>query len=961
MKHTHPLRPLTLLLLVASALVSCQSAILSEPADTIKVAFAKDPVLSGISAQGVTLGINLTLSSQVILEYGTATGTYTKASPLTSATALEHSITLGDLSPSTTYYYRVTAVLESGRQYKLDEKTFATTAATALALVGTPVFTPTSTGMVIAWTTNQACFGQAEYGTTTGTYTSSSVAETSLTTTHTATITGLAAGTTYYVRLRNTLGTSSLVTTETTQATPAATALALLAAPVFSAVTASGMTVSWITNQSCASLVEYGTTSGTYTGSTVLEGTAGTTHSAALSGLTAGTKYYVRIRNNGASGVLLTSEYSQNTVAAVPLALSTTPVFTATNTTMGVTWSTNLACVGLVEYGTATGVYTQASVVETTAATGHSATLSGLTPGTTYYFRTRNTLGTEVLLTPEATQATTSATALTVSSTPLFTPSATGMTISWDTSLACTSLVEYGTATGVYTNSTVVEASATLNHSASINGLNSGVTYYFRLRHFNAGSGLTSAEYTQATTSVLPTVETGPSVVATTTSLTITWTSSLPATSQVEYGTVSGTYPSSTTLTTTAGTSHSHTLTGLTLGTTYYYRLKMTNAIGTNTSTGSQSTDPNATVKNRGIWLIGGLDGTTIGSAVAPVDLYDPVTNTWYPSITTLPTPVSFAGYAALNGFLYVIGGFEGSAGTALNTVQIYNIASNTWTTGTPLPAARANIHAVVGGGRIFILGGTTGATAGTAWAGAATSYEYTPNNSGTAGTWASKTAFGAATSERFGYYDAGTVYNLGGRTAAATLSATTASHDGLVVDGGAAAGTGTGVTTLGQETVLTTILPRTGVSGAVYLPGGTATGCVILLGGITTVGGTPTGFIGAGASPTGPGTNTVYYLLQPFSANTAIWQAPTGTGATLPTNVAFAAAAISTAMSPARIYNFGGTASITTAPAATTSYYTNLPTTFFGNPVWINSNTWASTATMPNARWGHGAVTLNQ
>src|SRR5260370_95248 len=60
---------------------------------------------------------------------------------------------------------------------------------------------------------------------------------------------------------------------------------------------------------------------------------------------------------------------------------------------------------------------------------------------------------------------------------------------------------------------------------------------------------------------------------------TITWTTNIPANTQVEYGTTTA-YGNLTTLDTNLVTSHSVSLTGLTAGTLYHYRVRSTNTSG---------------------------------------------------------------------------------------------------------------------------------------------------------------------------------------------------------------------------------------------------------------------------------------------------------------------------------------------------------------------------------------------
>ena len=63
------------------------------------------------------------------------------------------------------------------------------------------------------------------------------------------------------------------------------------------------------------------------------------------------------------------------------------------------------------------------------------------------------------------------------------------------------------------------------------------------------------------------------------------------------------------------------------------------------------------------------------------------------------------------NGEIYVIGGetSTGSGATAdkvYNRVDIYNVATNTWRLGAPMPTARHGIFPVLSGTSIFVAGG---------------------------------------------------------------------------------------------------------------------------------------------------------------------------------------------------------------------------------------------------------------
>jgi N-acetylneuraminic acid mutarotase len=94
------------------------------------------------------------------------------------------------------------------------------------------------------------------------------------------------------------------------------------------------------------------------------------------------------------------------------------------------------------------------------------------------------------------------------------------------------------------------------------------------------------------------------------------------------------------------------------------------------------------------------------------LDVYDPATNQWS---TRAPLGVQRAAMAGLayNGKLYLIGGSRVNADGSVTTVRatnIYNPATNQWTTGAPLPTARIDLSAsrvaLNGQSRIEVVGG---------------------------------------------------------------------------------------------------------------------------------------------------------------------------------------------------------------------------------------------------------------
>jgi Kelch motif len=83
---------------------------------------------------------------------------------------------------------------------------------------------------------------------------------------------------------------------------------------------------------------------------------------------------------------------------------------------------------------------------------------------------------------------------------------------------------------------------------------------------------------------------------------------------------------------------------------------------------------------------------------------YDPATDTWT-TLTGSGIPRAAATLAAHRGRLYAIGGAR-AGGTALNLVQIYDIARDAWRRGPGLRVAREHLASAVLGRTIFAVGG---------------------------------------------------------------------------------------------------------------------------------------------------------------------------------------------------------------------------------------------------------------
>ncbi len=117
-----------------------------------------------------------------------------------------------------------------------------------------------------------------------------------------------------------------------------------------------------------------------------------------------------------------------------------------------------------------------------------------------------------------------------------------------------------------------------------------------------------------------------------------------------------------------------------------------------------------ATVNNK-IYAIGGL-GDIAGDGYTSLDIneeYSEETDLWTYR-TPMPTPRYGFAIAVWQNKIYCIGGKPphqtGPSATATNVNEVYDPATDTWTTLKPMPTARMNLQANVVNGKIYLMGG---------------------------------------------------------------------------------------------------------------------------------------------------------------------------------------------------------------------------------------------------------------
>jgi N-acetylneuraminic acid mutarotase len=108
------------------------------------------------------------------------------------------------------------------------------------------------------------------------------------------------------------------------------------------------------------------------------------------------------------------------------------------------------------------------------------------------------------------------------------------------------------------------------------------------------------------------------------------------------------------------------------------------------------------------VYVVGGFDAS--GQPVATLESYDPATDRWTPR-ASLPSPLHHVNVASVAGKLYVVGGLAGSSFTASGATLVYDPSLDSWTALTSMPAGteRGASGVAVLDGRIVVAGGLRG------------------------------------------------------------------------------------------------------------------------------------------------------------------------------------------------------------------------------------------------------------
>ena len=391
-----------------------------------------------------------------------------------------------------------------------------------------------------------------------------------------ATVTGLTNGTSYTFTVS---ATNAVGTGPASAASNAVTPLAVPSAPtgVTAARGNASATVSWTAPASNGGSAITSYTVRSNAGQVVT--VDGSTLSTTVTGLTNGTAYTFTVTATNSAGDSPASAPSSAVTPATVPGAPTSVSATAGNASATVTWAAPASNGG----SAVTGYTITSSGGGTTSASASatSATVTGLTNGTTYTF---TVTATNAVGTGPASAASNAVTPLAVPDAPTGVTAVRGnasATVSWTAPAS-----SGGSAITSYTVRSNAGQTATvdgLTLSTTVTGLTNGTAYTFTVTAANAaGNSLPSAPSNAVTPASVPGAPTSVAATAGNATATVTWAA--PSSNGGSAITSYVVRANDGTTMTVGGTTLSATFTGLTNGIAYTFTVTATNAVGSGAS-----------------------------------------------------------------------------------------------------------------------------------------------------------------------------------------------------------------------------------------------------------------------------------------------------------------------------------------------------------------------------------------
>ncbi len=424
------------------------------PADTTGPAFISVATASSEENE-VTVVWTTNEMAYGYVQYGKTTS-YGLATPKSVSATMDNTVSVTSLTPGTVYHYRIVAEDESGNISYSKDRTFET----ALEVVAIDNVPPeitdvstahiTTSGATVSWITDELAQGKIEYGKT-AEYSASSPLSTDYITEHSASLSNLDPDTEYHYRVivQDESGNEAVSPDEVfiTDAVPATI-------PTEETVVTESEPTATTTPET--------DTSTTKTTPTTTDTTATSTPATTETETTPTTK-----------SATTTTSFAISRVETASVGTSTTKII----------WKTNESATSQVFYGLE-GTYASSSPLSATNITSHEITLTGLKPGTNYFYKviSKNASGETIekggfefntLFKKKIT-----VTAPAISAMRIESVGTSSAIILFDTNIPATGQVKYGTSTS-YAKSDIEHAALLTKHSHPLSGLAANTSYNF--------------------------------------------------------------------------------------------------------------------------------------------------------------------------------------------------------------------------------------------------------------------------------------------------------------------------------------------------------------------------------------------------------------------------------------------------------------------------------------------------
>ena len=483
------------------------------------------------------------------------------------------------------------------------------------------------------------------------------------------------------------------------------------------------VTLNWTASTGAASYSVYrGTTAGGESATPIITGITGTTFTDTTA--VNNTTYYYEVAAVNSTGTSSMSNEASATPSAPPVA-PTGLTATAGNASVTLSWSVVTGATGYNIYRGTTAGGEGATPVTTVTTLGF--TDSGLTNGTTYYYKVAainsggpGPMSNEASATPEP-PAPAAPTGLTA------TPGNASVTLSWTATTGAASYNVYrGTAAGGEGATPIATGLASPAYTDT--GLTDGTTYYYKVAAVNSGGTSGMSNEASATPQLTaPGAPTGLTATPGNASVTLTWTLTTGATSYNVYrGTTAG--GEGATPIATGLTTPTYSDTGLFNGTKYYYKVAAVNSGGVSgmSNEASATPEPPTPVAPTGLTATAGNATVTLGwtasSGATSYNVYRGTTagGEGATAIATGITTPSYADTTVTNGTTYY---YKVAAVDASGTSPLSSEVSAT--PEPPTPVAPTGLTATAGNASVT-LGWTasTGATSYNVYRGTTTGGE---------------------------------------------------------------------------------------------------------------------------------------------------------------------------------------------------------------------------------------------